>query len=419
VNVESLHVENFKSIREVDVEFSDLNVFVGRNAAGKSNLFEVFQFLRDARDEGIENAVQMQGGAEYARNKNIKEKRNTEIKLEFEGKERYRTISTGNRDSWDERVNSVRIHFSLEYESNDYVILKNKIIKNLSVIENKDEEKTSVEREETYAHASTEFNSSNIKTNNSENLNKHETSKKMSDLGRKLDDLRLKMKNSVKNIEMTIPERENPKIGEKFDIRTREISTNDSLAGRADLQTDGSNLVLVIKNLLEDEKEKKKFLSLVSDVLPFVSDTKVEAMPDQSLFLEILEEFEPGQDQYIPAEMLSDGTLRVLALIYLLYFSDHEKIFIEEPGRNIHPSLIANLMLKVKDAAENTDKQIFLTTHNVEVLRHTPPEDVRLVSRDEDGFTQVERPAESERVQKFLENDLGMVDLYTENMLGE
>ncbi|ERH11647.1 MAG: hypothetical protein J07HB67_00655, partial [halophilic archaeon J07HB67] len=120
-----------------------------------------------------------------------------------------------------------------------------------------------------------------------------------------------------------------------------------------------------------------------------------------------------------PAEMLSDGTLRVLALIYLLYFSDYEKIFIEEPGRNLHPSLIANLMLKVKDAAENTDKQIFLTTHNVEVLRHTPAEDVRLVSRNDDGFTQVERPAESERVQKFIENDLGMVDLYTENMLGE
>jgi predicted ATPase len=109
----------------------------------------------------------------------------------------------------------------------------------------------------------------------------------------------------------------------------------------------------------------------------------------------------------------------VLALIYLLYFSDHEKIFIEEPGRNIHPSLIANLMMKMKDAAENTDKQIFLTTHNVEVLRYTNPEDVRLVSRGEDGFTQVEKPAENERVQRFLEEDLGMVDLYTENLLGE
>ena len=382
MNIESLHVENFKSIREVDVEFSDLNVFVGRNAAGKSNLFEVFQFLRDARGEGIEDAVQMQGGVEYIRNKNISENKNLYIEVDVEPHPDYLDLfSNENRQAIDNRS----ICIGMKFNTKSFSIKTNKFFNS-----NKSGESSSVKK---YAIRSF-YKNDNIETVNS------------NDIDGSLDDLGSILSRA-------------PQLGVTFDINPRKIATNNRLAGRASLQPDGSNLALVLKKLFEDEKQKQKFLNLASDVLSFLSDTKVEAMPDQSLFLEILEEFEPGQDQYIPAEMLSDGTLHVLALIYILYFSDYEKIFIEEPGRNIHPSLIANLMLKVKDAAENTDKQIFLTTHNVEVLRHTPPEDVRLVSRDDDGFTQVERPAESERVQKFIENDLGMVDLYTENMLGE
>lgn len=382
MNVESLHVENFKSIREVDVEFSDLNVFVGRNAAGKSNLFEVFQFLRDARGEGIEDAVQMQGGVEYIRNRRINKNKNLYIEVGVKPHPDYLDLFSNEKR---EAIDIRSICLGMEFNTKSFSIKTNKFF-NIY----KEGERSSVKK---YAIRSF-YKDDSIETVNS------------NDVDGSLDDLGSILSRA-------------PQLGITFDINPRKIATDNRLAGRTSLQPDGSNLALVIKKLLEDDEQRQNFLSLVSDVLPFVSDTKVEAMPDQSLFLEILEEFEPGEDQYIPAEMLSDGTLRVLALIYLLYFSDHEKIFIEEPGRNIHPSLIANLMLKVKDAAENTDKQIFLTTHNVEVLRHTPPEDVRLVSRDEDGFTQVERPAESERVQKFLENDLGMVDLYTENMLGE
>ena len=404
MNVESLHVENFKSIREVDVEFSDLNVFVGRNAAGKSNLFEVFQFLRDARGEGLDDAVQLQGGVEYLRNKHIAAGRSLQIETSFESDSSYQPIESEEAPE-EKRVDDREIVLRMSFEDSPYTVLSSSYRVEESI--RSDRKKEEGNRIVRFPNIFEE--ESRLETGTGD----------ITDIGEALSSPSKVVTESGIIYGINYSNIKAPNPGKIFDVRPRKIKNGDSLKGRTDLQPDGSNLTLVIKKLLEDDDQKQKFLSLVSDVLPFVSDTKVEAMPDQSLFLEILEEFEPGQDQYIPAEMLSDGTLRVLALIYLLYFSDHEKIFIEEPGRNIHPSLIANLMLKMKDAAENTDKQIFLTTHNVEVLRHTPPEDVRLVSRDEDGFTQVERPAESERVQKFLENDLGMVDLYTENMLGE
>jgi len=402
VNVESLHVENFKSIREVDVEFSDLNVFVGRNAAGKSNLFEVFTFLNDVVDEESSDAIQLQGGIKYLRNLGTKEN-DVKITVGFEPDPEHRPVDSSKSLERKERV--INRDFDLNIFAGDDSIdhLYGAYDISVSVWDENSQYKSRV------VHLGFTEDKDRIRVHpgNREDIRELLIQPEI------LDNFPEKV--GGLNSGLT----ESPKFGRKFEINPKSVKSNNSLKGKTQLQPDGSNLALVIKKLLEDDDQKQKFLSLVSDVLPFVSDTKVEAMPDQSLFLEILEEFEPGQDQYIPAEMLSDGTLRVLALIYLLYFSDHEKIFIEEPGRNIHPSLIANLMLKVKDAAENTDKQIFLTTHNVEVLRHTSPEDVRLVSRDEDGFTQVERPAESERVQKFLENDLGMVDLYTENMLGE
>lgn len=398
VNVESLHVENFKSIREVDVELSDLNVFVGRNAAGKSNLFEVFQFLRDGQDEGLEDAVQLQGGVEYLRNKRLEGERELSIEMEFSPDEEFRQD-----EAWEIKVNDRYLSIKLVFNGKDYDMVQSNYTK--AVV----------------GHQAGSDGGQRSKHSEELTIGLFDSLRTLAGLLKSDGPTRRFYEKFGDNSDW-IAERiifEEPEFGATFDIRPKEIATDSTFKGRTDLQPDGSNLALVLKKLLEDEDQKQKFVALVSDVLPFVSDTKVESMPDQSLFLEILEEFEPGEDQYIPAEMLSDGTLRVLALIYLLYFSDYEKIFIEEPGRNLHPSLIANLMMKVKDAAENTDKQIFLTTHNVEVLRYTDPEDVRLVSRDEDGFTQVEKPAENERVQRFLEEDLGMVDLFTENLLGE
>ncbi|MEZ3143814.1 AAA family ATPase [Halobaculum sp. MBLA0143] len=383
MNIESLHVENFKSIRELDVEFSNLNVFVGRNAAGKSNLFEVFQFLRDARSEGIEDAIQLQGGVEYLRNTRIGIQRNLCIGLKMA----VEVESGGSHESPEKETSNIKAELQFDEDTYDF----------------KYDIDYPPSSEGDIAQSSVEMNNYSI-----ERIAQNST------------ESAAEGPSAIEVIDGYDPDaRRYHQIGKTFDIDPRKITTDNSLAARTDLQPDGSNLALVIKKLLEDKERKRKFLSLVSDVLPFISDTKVDAMPDQSLFLQILENFDPDEDQYIPAEMLSDGTLRVLALIYILYFSDHEKVFIEEPGRNIHPSLIANLMMKVKDAAENTDKQIFLTTHNVEVVKYAPLESIRLVSRDDDGFTQVEKPAESERVQTFLDEGVRIDDMYTENLLGE
>src|ERR1700682_5437280 len=45
--LDKLTITNFKSIREQTLRLGALNVFIGANGSGKSNLIEVFRFLRE------------------------------------------------------------------------------------------------------------------------------------------------------------------------------------------------------------------------------------------------------------------------------------------------------------------------------------------------------------------------------------
>ncbi len=59
-----LHIENYKSLRDVQVTLHGLNVLVGPNGAGKSNLLDVIRFLGDAARDDLVPALTQRGGAD-------------------------------------------------------------------------------------------------------------------------------------------------------------------------------------------------------------------------------------------------------------------------------------------------------------------------------------------------------------------
>jgi len=73
----------------------------------------------------------------------------------------------------------------------------------------------------------------------------------------------------------------------------------------------------------------------------------------------------------------------------------------------------------MKDVATNPTekKQIIITTHNPEIVKHAGLENLFLVSRDKEGFSVVSKPAEKQEVRIFLENEIGINDLYVDNLL--
>lgn len=180
------------------------------------------------------------------------------------------------------------------------------------------------------------------------------------------------------------------------------------ISEKVDLEPDGSNLAVVLKKLLRNRERRESFLLLLRDLLPFVEDLKV----DDSLSILLKESF---RGPYIPAAFLSDGTLHLMALVATLYFDTSYLTLLEEPDRNIHPHLIARLASMMADVS--AEKQIIATTHNPELVKHTALEDLLLMRRDEHGFSRISRPSESEELKVFLENDLGVEDLYVQNLL--
>lgn len=62
--ISRLILKNWRNFVEIDVEFGDRVFFVGPNASGKSNLLDVFRFLRDIAKPGggLQKAVEDRGG---------------------------------------------------------------------------------------------------------------------------------------------------------------------------------------------------------------------------------------------------------------------------------------------------------------------------------------------------------------------
>ena len=69
----------------------------------------------------------------------------------------------------------------------------------------------------------------------------------------------------------------------------------------------------------------------------------------------------------------------------------------------------------MKDASRN--KQIIITTHNPEIVKHVDIDSLLLVSRDKDGFSKIYKPADISEIQTFLKNDIGVDELYVQNLL--
>ena len=168
----------------------------------------------------------------------------------------------------------------------------------------------------------------------------------------------------------------------------------------------------MVKKILENEESRKKFFNLVKDLLPFVESLDIEKLVDKSLLFKIRENY---FEDYIPAPLISDGTINIIALVLVLYFEKKRVVIIEEPERNIHPYLVSKIVDMMKDASRQ--KQIIITTHNPEFVKYAGLENLLFVFRDEKGFSRIERPANKKEVEVFLKNEIGIDELYVQNLL--
>jgi predicted ATP-dependent endonuclease of OLD family len=89
-------------------------------------------------------------------------------------------------------------------------------------------------------------------------------------------------------------------------------------------------------------------------------------------------------DNKLYSNQLSEGTFRVLALIFYIMNSDSKILIIEEPELSIHVNLLADVIELVKEAAKHC--HVILSTHSEKIINMLDLNDIILVCRGNDGI---------------------------------
>jgi hypothetical protein len=142
------------------------------------------------------------------------------------------------------------------------------------------------------------------------------------------------------------------------------------------------------------------------------------------------------------APSVSGGTLRILAILVANYLLDVDEevvrppsgthfvdwsvpvssmpglVVIEEPDTAVNPGLLVKLVDLLRTYTETKPgRQFILTTHNPAFLNYFQPEEVRIVERDAQGYTHVNRvPQHVSDI--WLKDDYGLGEVWVRNVLG-
>lgn len=415
--IRKIKITNFKSFKELEVELGKFNVLIGANASGKSNFVQIFEFLRDIANSGLNNAVSMQGGVEYLRNVNIGASENFSLKVVYDPE--FGLLGGRTKEGFTViKIYETIYEFALKFRKRGlgFEIAKDNLTLKCNFVR-LEKQKKKIEEKEIIGQGEIILSRG---ANGKVKIDLHkpeEVSIEKDDMyppfvrEEKLSDSTLLLQNPFFFI---------PPLKEIFsDISIYDFDPKlpkkaTPITGKVELEEDGSNLSIVLKNITENEEKKRKLFNLVKDLLPFISNLDVEKFADKSLLFKLQEIY--FKNQYLPASLISDGTINITALIVALYFENKPLTIIEEPERNIHPHLISKLVDMMKDASQK--KQIIVTTHNPEMVKYAGLDNILLASRDETGFSTVSRPVDKEGVKTFLANEIGIEELYIQDLLG-
>lgn len=127
-----------------------------------------------------------------------------------------------------------------------------------------------------------------------------------------------------------------------------------------------------------------------------------------------------GPPVTIPCAHASDGAMLLTAFLALAFSDDPGLILIEEPENGLHPSRlkdVIDMLRKISAGAlGNQARQVIITTHSPLLLNYTRPEEVRIVRRDLEQGTLVTPMSEVPDVQELL-GEFGAGELWY--LLGE
>ena len=325
--ISSIHIEGFKSIREMTLTLRPINILIGANGAGKSNFISFFKFLNSLYEKRLEN---------YSLRKGV------ENLLYFGSKTTpyiYFKIVFSNTNAYECKLSpSVEGTLFIDYENIFF-----------------NSEKGSL-----YQYKDTWF-SRKLSANKKESV---------------LKDNQQSMAQYVSTYMESFKNYHFHDTSENAPLRKPSSLTDNST-----LRVDGGNLASFLYYLQE---KHPSYFSQIEAVIRMIApyferfDLHPDRFNDTVIKLEWLTEQHP--DIPLNSTHLSDGTLRFMALATLLMQPfPPEVIIIDEPELGLHPFAINVLAGLIRKASAKS--QVIISTQSVALVSNFDVADIITVDR--------------------------------------
>ena len=378
-HIESLRVKNYRALWDIELkQLKPLTVFLGANGSGKSTLFDVFAFLSECFTVGLGSAWNKRGGLKELRTRGCDGPIEFELKYREEPKSPIITyhlsIDEGTRGpfvdteclKWRPNSRGKHIRF-LDFHRGVGSVIAGET-------PNEEDEQINEQLDDPSVLAANMFGQ----------LTRHP---RVSTLRRFITDWHLSYLSAD---------------------ATRGITE----AGPQErLSETGDNLPNVIQHLKEQYPERlEKILAVLSDRVPRLEKVETELTIDGHLVLQIKD---APFEQPILAKFASDGTLKLLSYLTLLYDPEPPQLIgIEEPENYLHPRLLTGLVGDCLEASASS--QLMITTHSPRFVNELSAEEVWVLYRDEQGFTVCKRASDMLGVEQLLDAGAKLGKLWME-----
>ncbi len=176
---------------------------------------------------------------------------------------------------------------------------------------------------------------------------------------------------------------------------------------------DGSNLPWIIDDLKINEPRKfQRWLEHLRTALPEIEDIRIIKRPeDRHKYIQV-NYLNGGR---IPSWLVSDGTLRLLALTIPAYLPNLKGIFlIEEPENGIHPRAIETVYQSLSSIY---GAQILLASHSPIILTLVKPQELLCFAKTKEGITDIVNGALHPKLQNW-KGIVNLSDLFAGGILG-
>ena len=374
MQITKIKLKRFRAFKDVEMcNIPNFVVIIGANGTGKSTLFQVFDFLRDAMTANVTTALAKLGGS-----RGIKEVRsrgttgNIEIEIQFRPEPSSPLVTYG-------------LHIG---EEQGRISIKREILKYRRF-----------NRGRPWHYLDFSNGKGFAVTNEIEEV------KDESQLNREEEVLKSPDLMAIKGLAQFEKFPAVVALGdliERWHVSDFHVSRArpEQESGYAEhLSREGENLSLVIEYLYNQHKEIfDVIIEKLKSRVPGISSVE----PKQTEEGRILLKFQDGafEDPFL-ARYVSDGTIKMLAYLTLLYDpKPHPLLCVEEPENQLYPSLLLELTEEFREYSHRGG-QVFVSSHSPDFLNGVGLEEVFWLKKV-DGYTQIVRASDDKQISAYM-----------------